>query len=68
MSKERHILPTQTINKVLAYLSGKAYSEVALIINEVKSLAAPYVDPAPVDEPNQDQEVPVAQEQEEQKT
>ena len=62
MSKERHILPTDTINKVLTYLSGKAYSEVAMIINEVKSLAAPYVDTTtkqsdPVDSSKQSDEV-----------
>jgi hypothetical protein len=38
----KHILPTDTINKILSYLAGKAYSEVAVLINEIKSEAVEF--------------------------
>lgn len=35
----KHILPTETVNKVLAYLSSKTYSEVVNLIEEIKQNA-----------------------------
>lgn len=40
----KHILPTDLINKILTYLSSKAYSEVALLIDEIKTKAEAYFD------------------------
>jgi len=47
----KHILPTETINKILTYLATKAYAEVSDIINEVKSKALLFTEPAPVTTP-----------------
>lgn len=41
-----HILPTDLINKVLNYLSGKPYSEVRQLIEEVTSKAKPLIEKA----------------------
>ncbi len=35
----KHILPTDTINKILNYLSSRPYSEVAVLIKEIQSQA-----------------------------
>ena len=42
----KHILATETINKVLSYLAGKAFSEVSELIAEVKAKAVLFEDPA----------------------
>lgn len=42
----KHLLPTDTINKVLNYLASKAFSEVSALINEIKSLAVQHVEPS----------------------
>ena len=39
MVPTNHSLPTETINKLLGYLSTKAFSEVAELIAEVRSKA-----------------------------
>jgi len=45
----KHILPTDTVNKILSYLASKAFSEVSSLITEIQSVAKPFVDPsAPV--------------------
>jgi len=41
----KHSLPTETINKILAYLSAKAYSEVADLIAEIRAKAEPIQEP-----------------------
>jgi len=35
----KHILPTDTINKVLNFLATKPYSEVSALITEIQSSA-----------------------------
>lgn len=39
----KHILPTDTINKVLNFLAGRPYSEVANLIAEIKANAVEHV-------------------------
>jgi hypothetical protein len=39
----KHTLPTDTINKVLNFLAGRPYSEVANLIAEIKANAVEYV-------------------------
>lgn len=41
----KHIIPTDLINKVLNYLAGKAYSEVAILIGELKEKSVLYTEP-----------------------
>lgn len=41
----KHIIPTDLINKVLSYLSGHTYSEVAILIQDIKQQAVLYVEP-----------------------
>lgn len=40
----KHILPTETINKVLNYLCTKPFSEVSHLIDEVKQKAIEYLE------------------------
>jgi hypothetical protein len=35
----KHILPTDIINKVLNYLAGRPYSEVAVLVKDIQSNA-----------------------------
>jgi len=35
----KHILPTDIINKVLNYLAGRPYSEVAALVKDIQSNA-----------------------------
>ena len=42
----KHILPTDTVNKVLNYLAGKAYAEVNVLIAEIQKVAVAYEEPA----------------------
>ena len=47
----KHILPTETINKVLNYLATRPYTDVANLIRDLQSQAVPYVDESsPCDE------------------
>jgi hypothetical protein len=41
----KHILPTDTINKILNYLAGKSYSEVSLLIEEIRKSAVQCSEP-----------------------
>lgn len=41
----KHILPTDTINKMLNYLAGRPYSEVANLIAEIKANAVEHIMP-----------------------
>lgn len=40
----KHILPTDTVNKVLNYLASRPYSEVAALVKEIQSNAVAYND------------------------
>lgn len=41
----KHILPTDLVNKVLTYMAARPYSEVALLIADIKAQAVQYVEP-----------------------
>lgn len=40
----KHVLPTDTINKVLNFLASKSYAEVSDLIAEIKANAVAYVE------------------------
>lgn len=51
----KHILPTDTVNKILNYLATKAFSEVNALIVEIQRVAVVFKDPeekkAEIDQP-----------------
>ena len=48
----KHILPTDLVNKVLNFLAGRPYSEVATLISDIQKNAVAYQEPvAPACEP-----------------
>lgn len=40
----KHILPTELVNRVLAYLATRPYTEVTLIIKDIQGQAVPFTE------------------------